>query len=60
VDGVDYQCVYQDYRDGQWTPIQDPLDPLVQYAAFGKPMTAQQLDRMQKQQVVPPSQMQTQ
>jgi hypothetical protein len=42
VDGVDYQCVYQDYRDGQWTPIQDPLDPLVQYAAFGKPMTRAQ------------------
>jgi hypothetical protein len=54
VDGVDYQCVYQNLKDDQWTPIANPAAPIRQYAAFGKPLTRQQLDRLAKKQDIPP------
>lgn len=34
---VDYQCVYQDFKEGKWVPIKNPSKPLYHYAAFGKP-----------------------
>lgn len=55
-DGVDYQCVYQNFNDGNWIPIKAPLKPVIQYAAFGKPLTTEQLEKMARQQSVPPLQ----
>jgi hypothetical protein len=46
VKGVDYQCVYQDRKGGEWVPIQNPSEPLYHYAAFGEPLTKEQLDRL--------------
>jgi hypothetical protein len=57
VDGVDYDCVYQNFVDGQWIPIQKPLKPMVQYAAFGKPLTGEQLDKLIEKHDVPPPKM---
>lgn len=53
VDGVDYRCVYQHLVDDRWVPIDRPLPPLVQYAAFGKPLTRQQLDKLVQAQHAP-------
>ena len=58
VDGVDYGCVYQNFVDGQWVPIKKPLQPMVQYVAFGKPLTAEQLDKLVTKQSAPSLKMQ--
>jgi len=57
VDGVDYSCSYQHYVDGKWIPVENPMKPLVQYAAFGDPLTADQLKKMVVKQEPPPPKM---
>jgi hypothetical protein len=49
VKGVDYQCIYQDRKEGKWIPIQNPPEPLYHYAAFGEPLSKEQLDRLVRQ-----------
>jgi len=46
VKGVDYQCVYQDRKEGKWVPIQNPSKPIYHYAAFGEPLSKEQLDKL--------------
>jgi hypothetical protein len=46
VKGVDYQCIYQDRKEGKWVPIQNPAKPLYHYAAFGEPLSQEQLNRL--------------
>jgi hypothetical protein len=48
VKGVDYQCVYQDRKEGKWVPIQNPSKPIYHYAAFGEPLSKEQLDKLVK------------
>ena len=50
VNGVDYKCVYHDLKDNKWIPINNPADPLVQYPAFGEPLTKSQLENLVKTQ----------
>jgi hypothetical protein len=49
VKGVDYQCIYQDRKEGKWVPIQNPSEPIYHYAAFGEPLSKEQLDRLVQQ-----------
>jgi hypothetical protein len=46
VDGVQYNSVYQDFKDGKWTPIENPETPKVQYVSFGSPLTKEQLRKL--------------
>jgi hypothetical protein len=46
VKGVDYQCIYQDWKEGKWAPIKDPAKPLYHYAAFGEPLSQEQLNKL--------------
>jgi len=46
VDGVKYQNIYQDYVDGNWVPIENPVEPKVQYVGYGTPLTKEQLEKM--------------
>ncbi|NWG02921.1 MAG: hypothetical protein HXY44_08710 [Syntrophaceae bacterium] len=46
VKGVDYQCIYQDRKEGKWVPIQNPAKPLYHYAAFGEPLSQEQLNKL--------------
>ncbi|NWF51859.1 MAG: hypothetical protein HXY47_02125 [Nitrospirae bacterium] len=46
VDGVIYESVYQNYQDGKWIPIDNPALPLIHYAAFGEPLSKEQLKKM--------------
>ena len=46
VDGVQYNSVYQDFKDGKWTQIVNPEDPKVQYVNFGTPLTKEQLKKL--------------
>ncbi len=48
VEDVKYKCVYQDRREEQWVPIQNPAEPLIQYPAYGKPLTERQLKSLSK------------
>jgi len=57
VDGVDYQCSYEHFADDKWTPVKNPRKPLLQYVAFGEPLTAKQLDQMAAKQSPPPPKM---
>jgi len=49
VKGVDYQCVYQDRRKGKWIPIMNPAKPIYHYAAFGQPLSEEQLKKLVQQ-----------
>ena len=46
VKGVDYQCIYQDRKAGEWIPIENPSPPIYHYAAFGEPLSKEQLDKL--------------
>lgn len=46
VNGVIYDSVYQNYKDGKWTPIENPPSPMLQYVGFGEPLTAEQLKKL--------------
>jgi len=49
VKGVDYQCVYQDRKEGKWIPIKNPAIPIYHYAAFGEPLSEEQLKKLVQQ-----------
>jgi hypothetical protein len=49
VKGVDYQCIYQDRKEGNWVPVQNPSEPIYHYAAFGEPLSKEQLDKLVQQ-----------
>ena len=57
VEGVEYECVYQDLKDGKWVPIKNPTKPVTQYAAFGKPLTKAQLEALAEPQEAPEPEM---
>jgi hypothetical protein len=46
VNGVTYEAVYQNYKEGKWIPIENPPPPKMQYAAFGEPLSSEQLKKM--------------
>ena len=46
-------CVYQNFRDGQWIPIENPDKPLRQYVAYGQPLSKEQLSALVKKQLAP-------
>ena len=50
VDGVEYNMIYQDYKEGKWTPIENPVKPKIQYVGFGTPLTKEQLKKLMKTQ----------
>jgi hypothetical protein len=52
-DQVDYRCVYQNFKDGQWIPIENPDAPLRQYVAFGRPLSKEQLAALASKQEMP-------
>jgi len=54
VDGVDYQCAYDNFVDGKWVPIQNPPRPPVQYVGYGTPLSKEQLANMAKKQETQP------
>ena len=46
VDGVAYDCVYYNYKDGKWIPIKNAPKPLLQYAGYGNPLSETQLKKL--------------
>lgn len=46
VDGVTYDCVYQDFKNEKWIPIENPPAPMVHYAGYGTPLTKEQLKKL--------------
>jgi len=46
VDGVIYDSTYQNYKDGKWIPIANPSSPVIHYAAFGEPLSKEQLKKL--------------
>ncbi len=45
-DGVTYSTIYQDYQNGNWTPISNPAQPKIQYVGYGTPLTKEQLAKL--------------
>ncbi|MGB5619588.1 MAG: hypothetical protein WBM78_22320, partial [Desulfobacterales bacterium] len=45
--------IYQDLKDGQWIPNENPDKPLRQYVAYGQPLSKEQLDALAKKQAAP-------
>jgi len=50
---VDYECIYQDLKENKWIVIDNPSKPLIQYPAFGEPLSKKQLDKLMKFQKLP-------
>lgn len=46
IDGVIYDSTYQNYKDGKWIPIANPPVPVIHYAAFGEPLSKEQLKKL--------------
>ncbi len=46
VDGVKYECVYQNHENGKWMPIENPPAPMIHYVGYGTPLTKAQLNKM--------------
>ncbi len=46
VDDVEYETVYQDYKDGKWIVIKNSPKAMLQYAGYGSPLTPEQLRKM--------------
>ncbi|MEW6570620.1 MAG: hypothetical protein AB1390_05540 [Nitrospirota bacterium] len=46
VEGAAYECIYENYKNGQWIPIEDAPKPLLHYAGHGSPLTKEQLKKM--------------
>ena len=46
VAGTEYDCAYQNYQNGGWTPIENPPAPGVQYAGYGAPLSKEQLKKL--------------
>jgi hypothetical protein len=55
--GVKYECAYLDLKDGKWEPVKNPAEPKVQFAAFGEPLTKEQLEALAQVQEVPKPEM---
>jgi hypothetical protein len=43
---VKYECVYQNFDNGKWIPIENPPAPMVYYAAYGTPLSKEQLGKL--------------
>jgi len=59
VQGVKYECAYLDLKDGKWEPVKNPAEPIVQFAAFGEPLTKEQLEALAVAQEVPKPEIKT-
>ena len=46
VEEVKYKNAYMDYKDGKWIPLENPEEPMIQFAAFGEPLTKSQLRKL--------------
>ena len=46
VDGVSYDSVYYNYKNGTWIPIENAPRPLLQYAGYGSPLSETQLKKL--------------
>jgi hypothetical protein len=44
--GARYELVFQDYRDGKWSVIEDPVEPPIHYAGYGEPLTSAQVEKL--------------
>jgi hypothetical protein len=50
VEGVQHNSFFQNYKEGKWTPVENPEKPVVQYVGFGNPLTKEQLNKLLKPQ----------
>ena len=46
VEGVQYNTVFQNFENGNWTPLAASQTPNVQYVGFGTPLTKVQLNKL--------------
>jgi hypothetical protein len=45
-DGIQWMLIYENYKNGQWTHIENPSVPKLHYSAFGEPLSKEQLKKM--------------
>jgi hypothetical protein len=48
--GAKYELVFQNYRDGKWSIIENPPEPPIHYAGYGGPLSDAQLEKLAKPQ----------
>lgn len=44
--GAKYGLVFQDFQDGKWSVIENPVEPVIHYAGFGEPLTDVQVKKL--------------
>ncbi len=53
LDGYNWNFVYLNYRQGKWTPVENPAAPLLNYSGYAKPINAEQFSRLALPQQAP-------
>ncbi len=48
--GQDWGFVFLNYEAGRWIPIENPAEPLVNFSGYSSPLTADQLEKLEKDQ----------
>lgn len=44
--GAKYALVFQEFKDGTWSVLDDPAEPLLHYAAYGEPLSGAQAEKL--------------
>ena len=50
LDGLDWNFVFLDHKDGKWLPMEKPARPLINYSGFSSPITRAQFGKLLKPQ----------
>jgi len=48
LDGMKWDLVFLDYKDGKWTPIEHSVEPLIHYSGYCNPLTIDQFSKLEK------------
>lgn len=48
LEGQNWNFVFLNFENGKWTPIQNPAPPLLNYSGYCRPLTREQLDKLEK------------
>ena len=48
LDGMKWDLVFLNHKEGKWTPIEHPLEPLINYSGYSSPLTLEQFNKLEK------------
>jgi hypothetical protein len=46
LEGLPWNFVFLDFKDGKWSPIEKAAQPLINYSGFSSPLTRAQFEKL--------------